>query len=172
VRGDFQRADPRQGRFRDYVKTVVLHLLVDYHRRRQVQPGRLPSDSDVPAGPAAGIDQEFLEHWRQQLLERTWEALAELEQQTGQPFHTILRLRVEQPELRSAALAERAGARLGRSFTVAALRQALHRARDRFADLLLVEVEHSLATSRPDLLEQEVIDLGLLPYCRGALGRR
>jgi RNA polymerase sigma-70 factor (ECF subfamily) len=174
VRGDFQRVDPQRGRFRDYVKTVVLHLLVDYRRQRQAQPGPLPADSAVLTAAPAGAadDQEFLEQWRQELLERAWEALAELQRQTGQPFHTVLRLRVEQPGLRSAQLAEQAAAHLGRAFTVAALRQALHRAREKFADLLLEEVERSLETSEPGPLEQEVLDLGLLPYCRSALARR
>src|SRR5690242_54719 len=51
VRGDFKRADPERGRFRDFVKTALYHLIVDYHRRRQGQPHSLPGDS--AALPAA-----------------------------------------------------------------------------------------------------------------------
>jgi RNA polymerase sigma-70 factor (ECF subfamily) len=146
---------------------------VDYYRRRQTQPEPLPADSAVLAtSPAADAEQVFVEQWRQELLDRAWEALAGLERQTGQPFHTVLRLRVEQPDLRSAQLAEAAGARLGRVFTIDAFRQTLHRAREKFADLLLEEVEGSLDLNCPDLLEQEVIDLGLLSYCQSALTRR
>jgi RNA polymerase sigma-70 factor (ECF subfamily) len=32
VRGDFRHADPARGRFRDFVKTALRHLVVDYHR--------------------------------------------------------------------------------------------------------------------------------------------
>ncbi|HEV3262422.1 MAG TPA: sigma factor, partial [Gemmataceae bacterium] len=35
VRGDFKRADPGRGRFRDYVKTAVYHLIVDHQKRQR-----------------------------------------------------------------------------------------------------------------------------------------
>ena len=41
--------------------------------------------------------------------------------------------------------------------------------RDKFADLLLDEVVNSLDRPTPDHLEEELIDLGLLEYCRPAL---
>ncbi|MBV8265921.1 MAG: hypothetical protein JO252_06210, partial [Planctomycetaceae bacterium] len=48
-------------------------------------------------------------------------------------------------------------------------RQALHRARERFADLLIDQVANTLGDSD---VEQELIDLGLIDYCRPALRRR
>jgi len=42
VRGDFKRADPERGRFRDFLKTSLYHLVVDYQRRRQQQAVPLP----------------------------------------------------------------------------------------------------------------------------------
>jgi DNA-directed RNA polymerase specialized sigma24 family protein len=30
-----QRADPRRGRFRDYLKTVLRHMVADHHRAQQ-----------------------------------------------------------------------------------------------------------------------------------------
>src|SRR6266436_612212 len=39
LRGDFRRADPDRGRFRDYLKTSLIHLVTDYHRARQRAPG-------------------------------------------------------------------------------------------------------------------------------------
>ena len=44
VRGDFRNADPERGRFRDLVKTVLFHLIVDYQRRQKAQPRALPPD--------------------------------------------------------------------------------------------------------------------------------
>ncbi len=41
----------------------------------------------------------------------------------------------------------------------------------KFADFLLQEVARSLQTSERDRLEQELIDLELLAYCRPALER-
>src|SRR5262245_57328630 len=32
LRGDFHRADPQRGRFRDYLKTSLIHLVNDHHR--------------------------------------------------------------------------------------------------------------------------------------------
>lgn len=52
-----------------------------------------------------------------------------------------------------------------------ALRQALHRARDRYADLLLREVSGSLEEPTRERLEEELIELGWLSLCRTALER-
>src|SRR4051812_24978980 len=35
LRGDFKNADPHKGRFRDFIKTALFHLIVDYQRRRR-----------------------------------------------------------------------------------------------------------------------------------------
>ena len=55
-----------------------------------------------------------------------------------------------------------------RSTTV---RKLLHRARKLFADLLVEEVARSLGTPDAEPLEQELMDLDLLEYCRSALER-
>ena len=34
LRGDFRRADPGSGRFRDYLKASLIHLVADYHRAK------------------------------------------------------------------------------------------------------------------------------------------
>ena len=60
-------------------------------------------------------------------MARAWVALLGLEVRTGQPYHTVLRLRVEHPELHSPELAERLSAQLGRSISAGGLRQALQR---------------------------------------------
>ncbi|HZT79316.1 MAG TPA: sigma-70 family RNA polymerase sigma factor [Gemmataceae bacterium] len=175
LRGDFRNVNPERGRFRDFLKTSVLHLIVDFHRRRKVRPQQLSPDAPEPADPSddlAELDRQFQQSWREELLNRSWEALARVERQTGQPFHTVLRFKAKNPDLRSAELAERLGAQMGKPLTAAGVRQTLHRARERFADLLLDEVLGSL--DRPTLadLEQELADLGLLEYCRPALERR
>src|SRR5262245_15733603 len=35
LRGEFRRADPQRGRFRDYVKTALIHLVTDYYRAQR-----------------------------------------------------------------------------------------------------------------------------------------
>ena len=52
------------------------------------------------------------------------------------------------------------------------MRQTLHRARDRFADLLLGEVVQTLGRSAEQDLEQELIELNLLKDRQAALDRR
>ena len=48
----------------------------------------------------------------------------------------------------------------------------LHRAREQFANLLLDEVEQSLDDPSHDDLEEELIELQLIEYCRDALADR
>jgi RNA polymerase sigma-70 factor (ECF subfamily) len=174
VRGDFHRAHPERGRFRDFVKTAVYHLIVDYHRQRQKRPHALPCDSaHLPAASddVSQADRIFEERWREELLERAWEGLAALQRHDGARYYTVLRWRAEHPDTPAARLAEELSAQ-GEPVSEAGVRQTLHRAREKFADLLLEEVARSLQTDEPGRLEQELIDLGLLPYCRPALKRR
>ena len=171
LRGDFRRASPERGRFRDYVKTALFHLIVNYQKRQRPTAAELPEPVWTP--PAlTEAERAFLDSWREELLEQAWLGLAEIERTTGQPDHCVLRLRTDQPLLSSAELAEQLGTRLGKPYTVSAVRQALHRAREKFTDLLLDEVTRSLEDPSSDALEQELLDLGLLAYCRGALQRR
>jgi DNA-directed RNA polymerase specialized sigma24 family protein len=172
LKGDLSGADSDRGRFRDYVKGVLFHLVANWHNQRRRQPQALVAEPAAPDPPSmAEEDRAFLENWRAELLARAWTALSAYEQQTGQPCYTVLRLRAEQPQLRSPELAGRLSEMLSRPISAVAVRQALHRARDRFADLLLEEIRHSLAAPTAERLEEELVDLGLLEYCRPALDR-
>jgi RNA polymerase sigma-70 factor (ECF subfamily) len=179
LRGDFRQADPQRGRFRDFLKAAVRHLAIDYWQRQKKEKDkgqRLLGEGVAATDPAAAeptdTDPAFLHAWREALLSRTWRALAQFEEETGQPYHTVLRAKIDEPELRSAQLARQLGARLGKTFTELGVRQTLHRARQRFAALLVAEVAASLPSTDPELLEQEMIELGLLDFCWGALQRR
>lgn len=175
VRGDFKRANPERGRFRDFLKTSLYHLIVDHQRRQQRRPLSLGPDSPEPAGEMSGemeSDREFLAIWRAELLQRTSDALLRVEKQTGQPLHLVLRFRTDHPDVRSPRMAEQLTARLGRPVTADWVRKRLHVAREKFTELLLEEVERSLERPTPDEVERELIDLGLLDYCRPALERR
>ncbi len=174
VRGDFRHVDPQRGRFRNFVKTVALHLVIDYQRRQRHRPQPLPVEELEPtarATPSEDLDRQFLESWRYDLLTRSWAALARLQAQTGQPFYTVLRLRADEPQLRSAQMAERLSEQLGKPLTAGGVRQTLRRARERFAEFLLDEVKHSLQQPTASELEEELGELGLLEYCRPVLER-
>ena len=175
LRGDLRRADPARGRFRDYVKMVLRHLVADHHRRLMASPRPLPADGPEPAGGDGGfpdLDRQFLESWRKELLARAWAALERVAAESGRPYYAVLRLRADHPEMRSAAMAGELADRLGRPITAGAVRQTLSLAREKFADYLLDEVEHSLELPTPEQLREELIDLDLLPYCLPALERR
>lgn len=176
VRGDLGNADPQRGRFRAFVKTIVYRLIVDYQRRgnRRRREGPMHSNLAEPAaeGDAPSDDELFHKSWRDELLERAWTKLEEVEAKTGKPYYTALQYRVEHPDLRSPELATGLSEKLGKSINAGAVRVMIHRARDAFADLLLEEVMESLESDSMDEAEEELIDLNLLEYCRPALSRR
>jgi RNA polymerase sigma-70 factor (ECF subfamily) len=173
VRGDLQGADPTRGRFRDFLKGVLCHLIGDYHRRRQKQPLPLLAEHEPAAAAAETVasDEQFLVSWRNELLNRAWSALLALEQESGKPFHAVLRCRAAQPDLRSEQMASELSLQLGKEVTAAWVRQTLHRARDRFAEALVDEVVQTLCEPTVGELEQELIDIGLMEYCRPILAK-
>jgi RNA polymerase sigma-70 factor (ECF subfamily) len=170
VRGDFRHVDPQRGHFRNYVKTVLFHLVSGYRKKEQSSIRPLAADSPELANLVARAeeaDPRFLESWREEMLARAWEALAE-----AQPtFYAVLRCRAADPKLSSAQMAEQLTRQLGKPLSAAGLRQTLHRARDRFADLLLEEVARSFEHPTAEQVEEELRDLGLLSYCQPALER-
>jgi RNA polymerase sigma-70 factor (ECF subfamily) len=170
VRGDFHRADAQRGRFRDYLKAVLGHLIADHLRQRQKWPVPLAPEAPEPAAALqsdADADAAFLASWREELLEGTWKALHE----TKPAFHAVLRLRIEQPDLSSAQAAVQLSAQLGEPCNAAWVRKTLQRAHDKYADLLLEEVVQSLPVVTAETLRQELQDLDLLKYCQTALER-
>jgi RNA polymerase sigma-70 factor (ECF subfamily) len=170
VRGDLRGANPRVGRFRNFVKGTLFHLVADYYRQQRKWPRPLPADAAV-AGPldAAASDRQFEESWRDELLARAWAALAEAESRSGQDWYTVLRYRADHPEMRSPQMAAQLSSQLGRPITAAGVRQTLHRAREKFAEFLVAEVRRSLQEPTREEVEQELADLGLIDYCRPAL---
>jgi DNA-directed RNA polymerase specialized sigma24 family protein len=176
LRGDFRNADPSRGRFRDFLKRAVRNLLNDHFGRLKGRARPLGGDRDEAASTTLGpgdhpLDQQFLESWRDELFDRAWGGLARHEERTGQRLHTVLRLRAEHPDLSSPRMAEVLSAALGRPLTAVWVRQILRLARERFVDLLLEDVSASLDFPARDRVEQELIDLGLLEYCRSGLER-
>jgi RNA polymerase sigma-70 factor (ECF subfamily) len=178
-----QRADPRRGRFRDYLKTVLRHMVTDHYRTKQRENKKLEAlalqggaaQESEPAEPED--DAQFLNCWRQELINWAWQRLEETEKKTDRPYARLLRLQEQQPGLRSAQAAELLSAQLGRPFTAEGVRQLAHRGRELFGEMLVLEAARSLQVdlSDPgsaDRVEEELIDLGLLlSYCKTALDR-
>ncbi len=169
VRGDFSRAKPEKGRFRDYLRSSLIHLVTDYHRERNAWPRRLSANSPQPTALSADDSTpDFAQHWREEMLERTWGALAE-----AQPtYHAVLLFRVHNPDVPSPRMAEELALQLGKPLAADAVRKNLQRAHAKFAELLLDEVAASLAEPTLEELENELRELDLLRYCRPALENR
>lgn len=171
LRGDFHRADPTRGRFRDFLKTALYRMVVDARSRRRSVPMPDGIPEPVDDAPPPDDDRSFLEIWRAELFHRVWEELRHREEATGQPVHTVLRFRTDHPELRSAVVAERLAATLGRPVSAEWVRKWLHRGRKEFADRLVADVARSIGGDpSPDELEAELGALELLDACRDAVG--
>jgi RNA polymerase sigma-70 factor (ECF subfamily) len=175
LRGDFKHFDPQRGRFRDYVKVALRHLVMDYWRlkrqrkEKEPQPLQRGQAESLVVEKDIDFDKAFAEKWKEELLARTWEALQKNQEESGQPYYTVLRCKTAQPNLHATELAQQVSGQLGRPITAEAMRQLLHRARRRFAELLVEEVERTLDTTEPGQVAEELIDLGLMCYCRSAV---
>ena len=113
---DFRNADPGRGRFRDYLKTSVYHMIVAHHARKKRQALPLPDDQ---AGPAVMPDEPTFDEFRRELarnesLANAWEALASAESKGGPPHHTVLKFRADHPDLSSTEMADQLTQRVGR----------------------------------------------------------
>ncbi len=166
LRGDYGRASPERGRFRDYLRTSLIHLVTDHHRRRQAAPDPLP---DQVAAPTLFDSQDaFDSSWKEELLDRTWQSLAA----ANPAYHAVLKAHAEQPDLPSPEMARLISERLEREVTADWVRKTKQRAHEKFATLLLDEVSASLEGASDAELERELKALDLLRYCRTALQRR
>jgi RNA polymerase sigma factor (sigma-70 family) len=173
MRGAFRRADPRRGRFRDFLRTALSHLVTDHYRRqgRDPRPYHGFPDPATDRSTLTEAEERFAAEWRAQLLDRTFAALEEFERWTGQPLHTLLHFRVEHPDLPVADLARQLSGRLGQEPSATWVYKHLHKARQKFADLLVAEVARTLDRPGVEELGQELAELGLLRWCQSALAR-
>jgi hypothetical protein len=145
--------------------------VTDYYRERQTMPQPLPPDivqQAVPRDNEAQSEAAFVQSWREELLNRTWEALA-----AAKPtYHAVLLFHVQNPDTPSPQMAASLTDKLGKPLTATGVRVTLHRAREKFSDLLLDEVAHSLGNCTETELVQELRALRLLQLCVPALERR
>jgi len=174
LRGDFKNANPEKGRFRDLLKTAIYHLILDQHKKRKRRLPNVSPDAPEPADDASSMpepDAGFAKAWRDELLNRCWEALAADERKSGRPMHTVLRLRATQPDARSHEMAEALTKQMGKPISADWVRKWLHLAREKFAAVLLREVAATLKDPDPDAVEEELIELELHAYCKEAVER-
>jgi hypothetical protein len=168
--GNFHRADPERGRFRDLLKVAVANLVRNFWSRKGRRAGDLHDVARLADGAEDVADVQWLAGWRATLLENAWTALQSHERShRGSIAYTVLRLRADNPDDDSPRLAERLSAVLGKPVRADALRQQLHRARLRFAQFLIEEVARSVHAPTPERVEEELIEVGLSDYVRDFL---
>jgi DNA-directed RNA polymerase specialized sigma24 family protein len=170
LKGDFARADADRGRFRDFLKAAVRNMVRNHwakqNRRRPapVDLDRLADDSD------ARTEAAWLGAWQTNVLDHAWADLKQFERANpSNPAYTLLKWRTEFPDETSDQLAARLTEKLGTFVRPANARQMLHRARQRFADLLINEIKLGLDDESPAQVEEELAALGLLEYLRASL---
>jgi RNA polymerase sigma-70 factor (ECF subfamily) len=172
LRGSFNQANPERGRFRDLLKVAVRNMVRTYWTRKHRRSGvnldvEQIAQADEDDDPA---DQEWIAAWRHSVLDKAWAALEHYQlSHKGSVSFTLLRLRVDHPDDDSERLAARLSEALGRKVRPEAARQQLHRARLRFAQLLLEEVARLLDNPTPERVEEELIEIGLIEYVRDFL---
>jgi RNA polymerase sigma factor (sigma-70 family) len=167
--GDFHRANPALGRFRDYIRKVLINLANDYHRSRRDLPRSLPEHAQV-AAPHVTVDDEpsFDDCLREELLHEAWQAL----HRVNPTYHAILWMRVMETDLSSREIAAEVNRRTGKQLTADTIRKTLERSRTKFAELLLDQVARLCGSDSEEDLRAELRQLDLLKYCEGALNRR
>ena len=164
----------RRGRFRDYLIATVRYRAWRYLRRKKPQP-LTPEQAERLRAPeeTAPADAEWLNGWRQCLLDWAWERLERKQRQSpGNRYYTVLRLTTDHPKAGSKVLAARVAA--DPPLSAVAFRKQLSRARAAFARALIDEVERTLEKPTPETVREELAELGLLEYVRPYLnnGRR
>jgi RNA polymerase sigma factor (sigma-70 family) len=141
----------RPGSFRCYIKITLAHMIAD-HRRGQSR-ALAPLGEHDPAMP----EPDFDAIWREELLNRAMAALAVQDE----PRSALLKFALANDRLTSKQMAEQLS--LGRDKPVSAdwVRQHLHKARKKLADLVREEVRRSLAHPSEEELRDELAALGL-----------
>lgn len=163
------------GKFRNYLKAAVRNAAISHFRRQDAAradslDGKEHLLPDPAADAADEAGQRWLEQWRQCLLDRVWQALDNHQRRTPDNLaYTVLRLIVDFPQEDSTSLAARASQIAGRPVRAAAFRKHLSRARRTFAQLLVEEVAKTLERPTSLSVEEELIEIGLMPYLRPLL---
>lgn len=182
VKGGYRNATPERGRFRDYVKRSLRHLVTDYYRSNNKkdpvqEAAKISAVGEIDGGEVDDVfdaEETFVGNMREELLERCWQSLKLIETTTGPELYSVLKYRAEHHDANSSDMARELTARLDRQrpFSAAGIRKNLQLAREKFAEILLYEVSQMLGSDSLDDLETELIDLGLQQYCASALQSR
>ncbi|MEM6691596.1 MAG: hypothetical protein AAF664_19360 [Planctomycetota bacterium] len=155
---------PESGRFRDYLARSLRNAAIDHFRLKK--PTQANEDHlEQIASQWEDLDAQWRKEWTECLLDRAWQHLEHHQYETPNSIaYDSLKLSAANPKMSSAELAAKLAEDIGRPIEAAAFRQNLHRARQRFASLLVQEVRETLEDPSEDQLNDEVNSLGLQAY--------
>ena len=94
-------ASPERGRFRDFLKVSLRNLVMDHFRKKKVRDDKIIHPSTNASwepgdeSQQEAQDEAFVSSFREEVLARTWEALADAERTSGKPHHTVLRFKIQ-----------------------------------------------------------------------------
>ncbi|MEM6469986.1 MAG: hypothetical protein AAF802_10565 [Planctomycetota bacterium] len=164
VERGFRDSIPESGRFRDYLARSLRNAAIDYLRLKKPQQASEEMLQQLES-EWEDVDGQWRKQWTECLLDRAWQQLEHHQYETPNSIaYDSLRLSTDKPESASSDLATELSSTLGRKIEPATFRQNLHRARLRFAALLVQEVRETLENPTPQQLDDEVTSLGLQPY--------
>lgn len=163
LKGSFAGVQPERGRFRSYLKGAIRNTVRDWWDKKKRTAAAKAKMELLSKEEQA--DDPWTSLWQRTLLDQVWFALQAYEQNhAGSVAYTLLQLHLKHQEDDSPALARRLSAKTGRSYNAPAVRQQLHRAREKFAQLLIEEVARSLDQPTPEAIDAELAELGLGAY--------
>ena len=170
IRGDLGRAKPEKGRFRDYLRIVLRNLVNDHFRKlaRKSQEVQLDIQQYIHihrTDPFEELEKNFVTQWREQILRNTWAILEAEEEKRQKHFFRVLRFRAEHAALNSQEIAKALSQQLDQEVTAEWVRQKLHRARQRFSEILVNEVRKTIHPNDDAIqLHEELAELQLLEF--------
>jgi DNA-directed RNA polymerase specialized sigma24 family protein len=174
LNGALAAADPGKGRFRDYVKTIVINAARTHESKRAKQNAKVRTIDDqtyaelVDKGAAEVKWEDCI---REDLIAQAMIALLDHETQSGQPYSSLLHWRIANPFSDSTEMARFIERNTGKTIAAPNARKLLQRAREKLAELLLDNVRKTLPLSAqsPELLQEHLIALGVFEICQSAL---
>lgn len=171
MQGRMAGATPSRGRFRDYLRTVLINAARARHKRDRAE---VSLNGVVTVDPPEPDQDAFEQCVRDEVMQAAWRDLEECEQRTGQPFATLLRWRTTVARTTSEALQQQLLVATGRDYSAASARKLLQRARDQYAHLLVERVRQLLPPEQRDAaaVEEELLALGLHTTCRSVLSHQ
>jgi RNA polymerase sigma factor (sigma-70 family) len=161
ARGSLKSADPARGQFRYFLKRILSNLIKDHKRKTQKLPVQLP-ESEVAKEDSSFDDEHYNREWRQELMTKALETMVRLEQESSRRLYTVLKLKLDEPELKAADLADQLKKRFGDKVDAGWVRKRLYEARKKLEELIRKEVRQTLREPTDEAVDAELAELGLL----------